>query len=206
MSSIFHERKKSSIIMAAITIALGLALIIFKDTAVRLICMVAGIALIIWGGYYIVSYFVKKTGVAALQLDLFLGIILLLLGLWMTISPDSVIGLIQYVVGILIIIHGAIDLQAAMNIKRGGDDKWWISLLLAALTLAMGALVLINPFGTLALLLTIVGVILVFDGISDLFIIFRLSSVFKDVKQAVDNAVQEAEAVETDGEVIDDDK
>ena len=205
MSSLLHERKKSSIIMAVSTILLGLALIIFKDVAVKAICTIIGVALIVWGGYYLIGFFVRKKETSFFQLNLFLGIILLLVGIWMAFNPGSVIGLIQYVLGIFIIIHGIIDLQAAFNVKRGGDSSWWISLLLAAITLGMGALILINPFGTLALFLTMVGVVLIFDGISDLFIIFQISSAFKAMQSAAEQAQQEMNAVETEGTVIDDD-
>ena len=59
-----------------------------------------------------------------LQTELLLGIILLLIGIWMVSKPSSVIALLQYVVGALIVIHGIIDLQAAINIKRAGFEKW----------------------------------------------------------------------------------
>ena len=56
-----------------------------------------------------------------------------------------------------------------------------MDLLLAVRTLALGVLVVVNPFGTFAALMTLVGLSLVFDGVTDLVIIWRLSRAFKDV-------------------------
>ena len=101
--------------------------------------------------------------------------------------------------------HGVVDLQAAFNIKRGGFEKWWVSLLLAVVTLLLGALIIIDPFAALDALLILIGLVLIFDGLSDLYIIFRISRVFREVKQAAADARQEAGAVETEGTVTDDD-
>ena len=106
----------------------------------------------------------------------------------------------------MIIIHGLVDLQAALNIKRGGYEKWWVSLILALVTIVLGTLILVDPFSALDALLILIGIVLVFDGISDLYIILRISKVFHEVKDAVEDARQEADAVETEGTVADDDK
>ena len=206
MSAILRQRKNSSIIIALISIILGIVLMIYKNTAVKFICIAAGVVLMALGMYYIVTYFTHKSKVSALQLDLLLGIIMFLLGLWMAVKPESVISLLQYVVGAVIIIHGLVDLQAALNIKRGGYEKWWVSLILALVTIVLGTLILVDPFSALDALLILIGIVLVFDGISDLYIILRISKVFHEVKDAVEDARQEADAVETEGTVADDDK
>ncbi|HPS75965.1 MAG TPA: DUF308 domain-containing protein [Oscillospiraceae bacterium] len=204
MSALLRQRRTSSIIVALISMLLGVVLILYKARAVSLIVLVSGVALMALGAYYIGLYFARRSRIALLQMDLLLGIILFLLGLWMAARPDSVISLLQYVAGAIILVHGVVDLQAAFNIKRGGFEKWWVSLLLAVVTLLLGALIIIDPFAALDALLILIGLVLIFDGLSDLYIIFRISRVFREVKQAAADARQEAGAVETEGTVTDD--
>ena len=47
--------------------------------------------------------------------------------------------------------------------------------------LALGVLVVVNPFGTFAALMGLVGASLIFDGVTDLVIIWRLSRAFRDI-------------------------
>ena len=59
-------------------------------------------------------------------------------------------------------------------------------LLLALLTILLGVLVLLNPFGTFAALVMLIGAALVFDGVSDLCIIWRLSRAFKAAERIME--------------------
>ena len=47
----------------------------------------------------------------------------------------------------------------------------------------LGVLVLINPFGAFAALVVLIVLSLVFDGASDLYLIWRLSRAFRDLDQ-----------------------
>jgi len=203
MSALLRQRRTSSIIVAFLSIVLGVVLVMYPDKAASIFVKVCGYALIALGVYYIVVYFARKSKVAMLQMEMLLGIVLLLIGIWMVTKPASVIALLQYVVGALIVIHGIIDLQASLNIKRAGFDKWGASLVLSLLTLALGVLIIIDPFSATQVLMVVIGIVLVFDGLSDVYIIAVLSKLFKDVKEAVTDAEQEAAAVETEGTVDD---
>ena len=206
MNALLRQRRTSSVVVALLSIVLGIVLILYKSQAARIFVMVCGYGLLALGIYYTILYFARRSRIAMLQMELLLGIILLLLGIWMVTKTDSVILLIQYVMGAVVVVHGAVDLQASINIRRAGFEKWWVSLLLSAVTLLLGVLIILNPFSALDALLILIGIVLVFDGISDLYIILRISKVFHEVKDAVEDARQEADAVETEGTVADDDK
>ena len=203
MSSLLRSRRTSSIIVALLSIVLGVVLIMYPANAANIFVLVCGYALIALGVYYAVVYFARKSKVAMLQTELLLGIILLLIGIWMVSKPSSVIALLQYVVGALIVIHGIIDLQAAINIKRAGFEKWGMGLILSLVTMALDVLIILDPFSATNVLMIVIGIVLIFDGLSDMYLIAVLSKVFKEVKDAVQEAEQEANAVETEGTVDD---
>ena len=103
----------------------------------------------------------------------------------------QVIALVQYVFGAVVIFHGVLDVQSSVSLMRQGAARWWLDLALSALTPALGALILINPFGTFAALVTLIGLVLIYDGLSDLWIIHRLSRMVRDLERDLNGDIIE---------------
>ena len=188
MKTILHEQRMSSIAAALVTILLGVVLIWWPDRSVNFLCMLLGASIFITGIIYILGWLARRReGVPAFFV--LPGVILCALGIWLMTSPASVIKLIQYIFGAILIFHGVVDLQGSVALMRQRWGRWWVDLLLALLTVALGALILLNPFGTFAALVVLIGAALIFDGVSDLCIIWRLSRAFK----AAERVIQEEE-------------
>ena len=155
------------------TILLGLFLAFWPGQSVSFLCMLLGAAIAVTGIIYFVGWLARRReGVPALFV--LPGVVLFALG-------ASVVQLVQYIFGAVLIFHGVVDLQGALALMGQGYSRWWVDLLLAVLTLALGVLVVVNPFGTFAALMGLVGASLIFDGVTDLVIIWRLSRAFKDI-------------------------
>ena len=179
MRSILHEQRKSSIVAALITIVVGLLLVFWPDLSVSLLCTVLGIASIACGAVYIVGW-VNRRRMGQPAFFILPGVILCALGLWLITRPGSVVKLIQYIFGAILIFHGVVDVQGAVALMRQHWERWWIDMLLAVATAALGLLIVLNPFGTFAAMAMITGFALIFDGASDLFLIWRLSKAIHD--------------------------
>lgn len=173
MKAILHQQKMSSILAALVTIALGVLLVWWPDRSMEFLCLLLGVAIFSIGIVYILGWLARrKKGIPAFFV--LPGVILCALGVWLMTSPDSVIILIQYIFGAVLIFHGVIDLQGALALASHRWNRWWMDLLLTALTIGLGVLILLNPFGTFGALVVLIGVALIFDGLSDLWIIWRL--------------------------------
>lgn len=196
MKSVLREQRRSSVLVALATIVLGLGLVVWPDRSVSLMCSLLGGALLIFGLLYIIGWFSSKRRAGSPAVMVIPGVVLAGLGVWLMTSSESVITLIQYVFGAMILFHGVLDLQGAISLAGRRYARWWLDLLLAVLTLGLGALILINPFGTFAALVMLIGVSLVYDGVSDLLLIGRLSRAFRDIEQAVQGDVIETEGRE----------
>ena len=179
MRSILHEQRNSSLVAALITIVVGLLLVFWPDLSVSLLCTVLGIASIASGVVYIIGW-VRKRRMGQPAFYILPGVILCALGLWLVTRPASVVKLIQYIFGAILIFHGVVDVQGALSLMRQHWNRWWLDMLLAAATAALGLVIILNPFGTFAALAMITGFALIFDGVSDLFLIHRLSSALRD--------------------------
>lgn len=195
MKTVLHEQRISSVLGALVTIALGVLLIWWPNRSMEYLCLLLGASILAIGAIYMIGWFIRrKSGVPSFFV--LPGVILCALGVWLMTSPDSVIILIQYIFGAVLVFHGLLDLKAVFVLMRQRYANWWADLLLALVTAGLGAMVLLNPFGTFAALVVLIGVALVFDGVSDLVIIFRLSRSYKAVERRAAELAAQAEPVE----------
>ncbi len=180
MGNIFWEHRRSSVVMAAITLLLGLLLVLAPNRSIRFLCALLGTALLVTGLFYLFSWLTRRrTGFPAWFL--IPGLILIALGLWLLTSPGSVVVLIQFSFAVVLIFHGVVDLQGAWLLFRARLPRWWLDLLLALFTVALGAVVLWNPFGAMEALVFLIGLSLIYDGASDLYLIWRVSRALRDL-------------------------
>lgn len=186
MKTILHQQRRSSMAAAAVTTVLGLVLVIWPGQSARLLCLLLGAAVFITGVIYLLGW-VARRGENRPAVLLLPGVVLCAVGLWLMTRPESVVLLVQLVVGAILIFHGAVDIQGAVALMRMGMARWWLDLALSALTVALGALVIVNPFGTFAALTMLIGFALIYDGLSDFYIIWRLSRAFRQAEQELDD-------------------
>ena len=169
MKSVLHEQRRSSIAAAIVTMGLGAALLCWPVRSAEILCLLLGAAILITGGIYIVGWISRRREGFPLPF-LLPGVILCALGLWMLASPESVVKLVQYICAAVLVFHGVVDVQSAAALARRRCTRWWLDM-------ALG--VLLNPLGTTGALMMLVGASLIFDGASDLYLIWRLSRAFR---------------------------
>ena len=95
--------------------------------------------------------------------------------------------------GAILVFHGFLDLQGAIALISYKARRWWLDILLGLGTLALGAAILANPFGSFSALVTIIGLALVYDGFTDLWLILRLTFASRAHRKALEEAEREAE-------------
>jgi uncharacterized membrane protein HdeD (DUF308 family) len=205
VTSILGKQKTSSIIIAILSVILGVVLIIYKNTAANWFVKVIGILMIVAAIYYTISFFTRASKDSISRTNLVVGILLLILGIWFLTSSNVVLQVVQLIIGVIIIMQGILDLQAALAMKDNENSNWGVSLCLALATIILGVLLIFLPFKTLDVLLVMLGIVLIFDGISDMYIIGVFSKTANTVRKAAAEAEQEANAIETEGEIIPDD-
>lgn len=194
MKGFLNSRRMSCALSAVCFVILGICLVVWPDLSRIWLCRLLGGVLLVSGGMYAVLHFSRAKGAAAVfHYDLVLGMVLALVGVWLLTTPDLIIAFIQYILGAILVVHSVLDLQGALNLRVVGAQQWKIAGIIAAITLTLGIVVIWNPFASINALLMLVGIALIYDGLSDLLIIFHLSRTFNIVKTAVEEAVEEAE-------------
>ncbi len=67
-------------------------------------------------------------------------------------------------------------IQRALLLKKGGYPRWWTALSLGPLTGLLGVLLIVNPFQAVETSLMLLGISLVVNGASDLWILWCFAS------------------------------
>lgn len=97
-------------------------------------------------------------------------------------QPDQILKMVPILVGIIIVIHGIQDLQQVVSLCKGRYDKWWVALILGLLTVGFGILLIWNPFTANEIFITCIGFFLIYDGISNLWILSRVAYIEKQLE------------------------
>ena len=179
---------------AVICVILGIVLLVWPGQSTQVVCMVLGIVLGGFGLIQIILYLATKEKTMVSHSMMMLGVVLAVIGGWIVLKPETIIKAVPMIVGILIVIHGFHN--AAIDLKKMQYDNWWVALLLSLLTVALGVVLICNPFTIVDTVVRIIGAFLVYDGLSDMWI---LSRVFKTKKNR-------DKIIDTDAVIVDEDK
>ena len=168
MKSIIQDMKHNYFVNAVIMVLLGLVLVIWPHILGVLLCYLLGGALIVMGVFQLISFLRGERLGFYNKFVMMMGIVLVLLGIWICTQPHIVLSIIPVVVGIIVLIHGLMDIQYTLDIKKAGSTKWWIALIAAILTLVVGLLLVFNPFTAYEITMVLLGIAMLYDGWSDL--------------------------------------
>ena len=173
-------------VSAIVCIVFGLTLVIWPDISSKVVCIGVGIVLLLSGIANLITYFGEKDRNLMTQISLIAGIILAVLGGWIILNPQILIMVIPVVMGVIVAVHGVHNLLQALELFKNEYSKWWVALLLGAVTVGLGVLLIFNPFEAVNTVIMLIGIFLIYDGISDLWIISRVSKTAREIRETVE--------------------
>lgn len=174
MKNILKKIKANALVSAIFYTLMGGVLLAWPGTSMTVLTTALGFVLVLCGLGNILDFLLHRDGSLYSRLHLIAGVILAVIGLWLTTQPNLLTVVVPRIVGILICIHGASDIRSAFVLKKNGSHRWALTLLLAVGTFALGALLVTKPFHALATMVRIIGLCLLFDGISDIWIALQV--------------------------------
>lgn len=190
----FFKGLKANYTVSAILCALlGLVLLIWPGTTMQIVCMALGIVLLAYGIIQIAIYLFVRERTIMLQGMLLLGIIFAVIGAWILLKPEMIIMAVPVIVGVLIVIHGLHNIVQAIALQKDGYERWWLALLFGVLTVVFGGVLIYNPFEAVELVVRLIGVFLIYDGLSDIWILSRVFKVKREKERIIDAEFVEVE-------------
>ena len=155
-------------LVTAAIIIFGLALLIWPGQTTGLILNFIGGILMALGIFRIVRYFARSRNDAIYNMDMGIGGALTVTGLMIYIFKGFLLSLVPAIIGLILLIAGLIKLQTALDFRRLGVRRWQFQMVISCISIAMGAVILINPFSTALLMTRMIGAAILIEGVQDL--------------------------------------
>jgi len=166
-----YKSKFTSILRASAAIGIGLVMLFGNNAPVTVVKIIA--AFLFAAGIVSVIHGIVKKDDGALPLMLTNAAVDMLLGLALFFFPQTLSNFIIYMIGIALILFGALQLivlSGAMSLIGSGFS----TLLLSILAIIGGVMLLFSPFGMRTMGI-IAGCLLIFYGVSELISTWKVS-------------------------------
>ena len=157
--------KISYIVISSLLCAFGIVMMAMPQLSVTVVGTALGIAMIVFGIVKLVAYFSKDLFRLAFQYDLAFGILLIALGVLVLLQPDGAMSFFCIVLGICVLTDGLFKIQIALDAKRFGIRKWWLVMVMALITVAMGIVLVLRPGESAAVIMLLAGIGLLVEGL-----------------------------------------
>lgn len=151
----------TAIIESIVTIALGIFLIVWPDTVVKVIAYVVGVFFIVKGAYQIINYLIVGGQKDFFNDDLLGGVISVLIGVAALLLGEEITNVFRIVVGIWMVYEALVRMNTAIKIHAAGIDAWVYVLIISIIMLLLGIIVTFYS-GALA---TMIGWIMIVSGV-----------------------------------------
>ncbi|MGI5888856.1 MAG: HdeD family acid-resistance protein [Oscillospiraceae bacterium] len=161
------KEKTFFILLGIFYLIFGLCLIIWPGQSVSTICIILGIACIVFGIYMLYRYFAN--GLVIFRLALSTGIISILLGIVLVSHPKAVVSIFNIILGFYIIIDSVIKLQSSIEVRHIPGLSGGLMMVLSIISMVLGVLLIFDPFSTSKALAIFIGVTFIIDGIQNIY-------------------------------------
>lgn len=164
---LLKQLKWDTLLMGVLNILLGIVALVIPETMERMLGFLIGAVLIIAGAVSMISYLLRDAHQNYYHNDFLHGLLGILLGILVLYKVDIIISLVPLLLGVLVLVSGLSKLQDVIDLKRMGYGNWVVMLVLAVVNVVLGLVLLFNPMATATLLFRLLGVGLIFSGITD---------------------------------------
>lgn len=191
--SLFKSIRRQTVLTAICYIILGVFFLIRPDIAVTTLLQVAAVILFVVGVVRVIAYFAggKDTVFSG---GFTSGTILAAIAAIVFFKTSVFEALLVILLAAAVLLDGITKLQSAIDLARSGFKSWWIVLLLAVVNVALGVVLVINPFATTRLFIRIVGAFMIAGSIGDLVSCVLCSKALRNVRKAATAADGDSDA------------
>lgn len=180
MKEIFRKIRADYLLSSILCVVLGVVFVIWKDGVINLLGSVLAVIMVVVGVVYLGSFLLNfmTNGFSVI-----LGGLILAVGIWFLIQPSVIVSLIPIVIGVLLLFHGIRALKEILNAKKFGYSAWGTGLVLAIISIICGLICVFDAFGVMEKAVMVVGIILIFNGLSNVWIAVSATHAERDYKR-----------------------
>ncbi len=172
---IFKQMNKNAAITAVMYIIVGIILTFFPASTARTIGYAFATVILIVGLGFLYRFIIKETAYCFVGNELVIGIVLVLASIYVYVRVDSVVSIIPVLLGIVVVVSGISKLQNAIGLRKMQYQGSTAVLAFAVLNILFGVILVLNPFSAVTTLIMLIGLGLIFSGITDLVTAFWIA-------------------------------
>lgn len=169
MKDLLRKVKWDAILSALLYVVLGIVALVIPETMIKTLGYLIGIGLIVVGAVSMIGYLLRENSLNYYRHDFGYGLVGIAVGILFLYKVEWIISLVPVILGIMVLASGCGKLQNVIDMMRGEYGNWIVMLILAIINVVFGVILIVNPFDTVILLFQLVGVGLIFSGITDCF-------------------------------------
>ena len=173
----------SFVFLSVLYLMLGVVLLLWPTLVMDIISYAFGAILLLYGLFAIIGFYRSEDRRGGAFLGLFLGIVAAAVGAIMVLYPPLIQSIIPVILGLYIAIDGLLSLKRTLELQRMDYARWNVNLILSVISAALGIFVVFHPLLTEAALFRVIGIVLLYAGVSDLWTIFQLSQWTKEYRK-----------------------
>jgi len=168
----------SSFVLAAVAyVVVGVVLVAYPEVSYVSLCYIAAAAVMLIGLVDVIRYILRGISEGKLNNYLSRGLVLVMVSVFMFVREDYVIIVLPVLLGLSIVVDGIIKLQRSIDLLRLHFDGWIFVLILAAMSLAIGAVLVFRPLDSAKTLTMVMGIALIYCGVTSVVV-----SIFVNLK------------------------
>jgi len=156
---------------AAVTFVLGLIIVVWPHATLSVIAVLVGIQLLVLGIIGLIAGFTSDAGGAVRTVDVVLGLLGILVGLYLIRHLTVTVTLMAILLGLYWVMRGIVDLIVA--VLAGPVPGRWVKAVIGVISLAAGLIVLFKPNESLKFLVVVLGIYLMLYGLALAFWAFQ---------------------------------
>ena len=130
---------RSLLVPIVFCLVCGILLIVLDNLALLITAYVLAGVMLLCGGWYAVQYLRSSPAQRIREIRLASGLILLVAGILLAFNPGYLESILPFVWGLALLFGGSLKIQYAFDEYSLQVKKWWIMLILAALSIRSNA-------------------------------------------------------------------
>ena len=188
------------VIKAIVMVVIGVILAFWTKASLNIMARALASLLFAIGAVFVITYLVKKERTFVISGGLVAGILIAAVGGWIFVNPGKFTDFIPKLFGIFIMVSGLGNLWQAISLVRFKSRAWWVSLLIALVTAALGAYLFFNPTNAKEIAVTLIGAFLIVDGATNLISALLVGIASNRVDK--ENIISETKAASSEGGIV----
>ena len=170
--------KTSSLIWAVCSVAIGLLLLFFPDFVMSFLSVLVGVFCAGFGILRITEGMHRQRNNRGICL--FVGVFALLFGMYITVGSGNVLVLFPIAAGALFLASGIGRFFSGLYLRKNGSRAWIPTVLFGLAFMAGGLFLLLHGYAVVRLSLRLIGILILADGVGDLWLLSVLERVEED--------------------------